>query len=89
ALGRDDSRYDVAIVSNIDGAALEEVFKKFDPTATLLVIASKTFTTKETLTNAESVLQWMGEAGVDDVYGRVVALTADPDKAVEWGVDET
>ncbi|MCP4026626.1 MAG: glucose-6-phosphate isomerase, partial [Sphingomonas sp.] len=67
----------------------EEVFKKFDPTATLLVIASKTFTTKETLTNAESVLQWMGEGGVDDVYGRVVALTADPDKAVEWGVDET
>ncbi len=89
ALGREDSRYDVAIVSNIDGAALEEVFKKFDPTATLLVIASKTFTTKETLTNAESVLQWMGEGGVDDVYGRVVALTADPDKAVEWGVDET
>lgn len=89
ALGREDSRYDVAIVSNIDGAALEAVFRRFDPTATLLVIASKTFTTKETLTNAESVLQWMGEAGVDDVYGRVVALTADPDKAVEWGVDET
>jgi glucose-6-phosphate isomerase len=89
ALGREDSRYEVAIVSNIDGAALEEVFKKFDPAATLLVIASKTFTTKETLTNAESVLQWMGEGGVEDAYGRVVALTAEPDKAVEWGVDET
>ncbi|WP_010183237.1 glucose-6-phosphate isomerase [Sphingomonas sp. PAMC 26605] len=89
ALGREDTAYDVAIVSNIDGAALEEVFKKFDPTATLLVIASKTFTTKETLTNADSVLQWMGEAGVEDAYGRVIALTADPDKAVEWGVDET
>ncbi|BCA59459.1 glucose-6-phosphate isomerase [Sphingomonas sp. HMP6] len=89
ALGREDSRYDVAIVSNIDGAALEEVFAKFDPTATLLVIASKTFTTKETLTNADSVLQWMGEHGVEDAYGRVIALTADPDKAVEWGVDET
>uniref|UniRef100_UPI0035CBC21E glucose-6-phosphate isomerase n=1 Tax=uncultured Sphingomonas sp. TaxID=158754 RepID=UPI0035CBC21E len=89
ALGREDSRYEVAIVSNIDGAALEEVFKKFDPAATLLVIASKTFTTKETLTNAESVLQWMGEGGVEDAYGRVIALTAEPDKAVEWGVDET
>jgi len=89
ALGREDTAYDVAIVSNIDGAALEEVFKKFDPTATLLVIASKTFTTKETLTNADSVLQWMGEGGVEDAYGRVIALTADPDKAVEWGVDET
>ena len=89
ALGREETRYEVAIVSNIDGAALEEVFARFDPTATLLVIASKTFTTKETLTNADSVLQWMAEHGVEDTYGRVVALTADPDKAVEWGVDET
>jgi len=89
ALGRDAGRYDVAIVANVDGVALEEVFAKFDPAATLLVIASKTFTTTETLLNAESVLQWMSENGVEDVYGRVVALTADPDKAIEWGVDET
>jgi glucose-6-phosphate isomerase len=89
ALGRESGRYDVAIVSNVDGCALEEAFAKFDPTATLLVVASKTFTTKETMLNAESVLQWMGEGGVDDVYGKVIALTADPDKAVEWGVDET
>ncbi len=89
ALGRDSDRYDVAIVSNVDGAALEEAFARFDPTATLLVIASKTFTTTETMLNAQSVLQWMAEGGVDDVYGRVVALTAAPDKAVEWGVDET
>jgi glucose-6-phosphate isomerase len=89
ALGRESGRYDVAIVSNVDGSALEEVFAKFDPTATLLVVASKTFTTKETMLNAESVLQWMAEGGVEDVYGRVVALTASPDKAVEWGVDET
>src|SRR3546814_4058964 len=39
--------------------------------------------------NATSVLQWMGEGGVDDPYGKVVALTAAPDKAIEWGVDET
>ncbi|MGY4398072.1 glucose-6-phosphate isomerase [Sphingomonas sp. UYAg733] len=89
ALGRDSGRYDVAIVSNVDGVALEEVFKKFDPAATLLVIASKTFTTTETMLNAQSVLQWMTEHGVEDIYGRVVALTAEPDKALEWGVDET
>ncbi|SEM72275.1 glucose-6-phosphate isomerase [Sphingomonas gellani] len=89
ALGREETRYDVAIVSNIDGVALEEVFKRFDPGATLLVVASKTFTTTETMTNAESVLSWMKEHGVEDPYGRVVALTASPDKAVEWGVDET
>ncbi|QJU59460.1 glucose-6-phosphate isomerase [Sphingomonas sp. AP4-R1] len=89
ALGRDADRYDVAVVSNVDGAALDEVFKKFDPTATLLAVASKTFTTTETMMNAESVVAWMQENGVEDPYGRVIALTAAPDKAMEWGVDET
>ncbi|HSI18186.1 MAG TPA: glucose-6-phosphate isomerase [Sphingomonas sp.] len=89
ALGREAKRYDVEIVSNVDGLALEEVFARFDPAATLLAVASKTFTTTETLLNAESVLQWMSEHGVEDVYGRVIALTAEPDKAIAWGVDET
>jgi glucose-6-phosphate isomerase len=89
ALGREDSRYDVAIVSNVDGVALEDAFRRFDPATTLLVVASKTFTTTETMLNAQSALQWMIEAGVEDPYGKVIALTASPDKAVEWGVDET
>ncbi|NJC33985.1 glucose-6-phosphate isomerase [Sphingomonas jejuensis] len=89
ALGRDSGRYEVAVVSNVDGAALEEATRRFDPAATLVVVASKTFTTTETLLNAASALGWMTEHGVDDPYGRVIALTAAPDKAVEWGVDET
>lgn len=89
ALGRDADRYDVAVVSNVDGAALEEVFRRFDPQATLLVVASKTFTTTETMLNARSVLSWMEEENVEDPYSRVIALTAAPDKAVDWGVDET
>ncbi len=89
ALGRDDDRYDVAIVSNVDGSALEAALDRFDPQATLIVIASKTFTTTETMLNAESALSWMQQNGVEDPYGRVVALTAAPDRAIEWGVDET
>ena len=89
ALGRDADRYEVAVVSNVDGAALDAVFKRFDPQATLLVVASKTFTTTETMMNARSVLSWMEEDNVEDPYSRVIALTAAPDKAVEWGVDET
>ncbi|MBD3762498.1 glucose-6-phosphate isomerase [Rhizorhabdus sp.] len=89
ALGRDSNRYEVAVVSNVDGAALDAVFERFDPQATLLVIASKTFTTTETMLNAQSVLSWMEEDNVEDPYARVIALTAAPDKAVEWGVDET
>ncbi len=55
----------------------------------MIAVASKTFTTIETMTNAESALIWLRENGVADAYGRVVALTAYPEKAVEWGVDET
>ncbi len=89
ALGRDEDKYDVAIVSNVDGVAMEEAVKRFDPAATLLVVASKTFTTTETMLNAESAMAWMREGGVEDPFGRVIALTASPDRAVEWGVDET
>ncbi len=89
ALGRDAGRYEAAIVSNVDGCALEAAIARFDPHATLIAIASKTFTTTETMLNAASALQWLEEAGVDDPYGRVIALTAAPDKAIDWGVDET
>jgi glucose-6-phosphate isomerase len=89
ALGRDAARIDVAVVSNVDGAALKEAIANFDPHKTLIAIASKTFTTSETMLNAESALAWMIEAGVEDANGRVIALTANPEKAFEWGVDET
>lgn len=89
ALGRDSGRFDVAIVSNVDGAALKEAFARFDPKKTLLAVASKTFTTTETILNAQSAINWMIEGGAEDAYGRVIALTANPEKAVEWGVDET
>ncbi|HEY0112686.1 MAG TPA: glucose-6-phosphate isomerase [Allosphingosinicella sp.] len=89
ALARGAGRYDAAIVSNVDGSALEEAVAGFDPQATLLVVASKTFTTLETMLNARSALAWMEEGGVADPYGRVIALTAAPDKAVEFGIDET
>ena len=79
----------VHVVSNIDGCALEEAFAKCDPATTLIAAASKTFTTTETLTNVASALDWLREGGVGDPHGRVIALTASPDKAVEWGIDET
>lgn len=89
ALSGDRLRYDVAIVSNIDGLALENALSDFDPAATLIVIASKTFTTTETMLNASSAIAWLEEHGIADPLGRVIALTAAPDKAVEWGIDET
>ena len=83
------ARVAVHVVANIDGCALEEAIARCDPASTLIAVASKTFTTTETMTNAASALTWLRENGVGDPHGRVVALTAYPDKAVEWGVDET
>jgi glucose-6-phosphate isomerase len=89
ALTRDGAEVDVHVVSNIDGCALEAAFKACEPATTMIAVASKTFTTTETMTNALSALDWLKLNGVSDPFGRVVALTASPDKAVEWGVDET
>ena len=54
ALGRRSSKLDVRFLSNIDGAAFDEAVKPLDPATTLVVVASKTFTTLETLTNMEA-----------------------------------
>ncbi|MBV9882841.1 MAG: glucose-6-phosphate isomerase [Sphingomonadaceae bacterium] len=89
ALGRDGGRYEAAILSNVDGIAFEDAVAGFDPAATLVAIASKTFTTTETMLNARAALQWLEEGGVTDPYGRLIALTASPDKAIAFGIDET
>ncbi len=89
ALTRDLALVDVHVVSNIDGLALEAAFAVCDPATTLIAVASKTFTTIETMTNAASALKWLGDNGVADPQGRVIALTASPEKAVDWGIDET
>jgi glucose-6-phosphate isomerase len=89
ALGREAGRYETAIVSNVDGAALDEALAGFDPETTLVAVASKTFTTTETMLNARSALRWLEEGGVADPYGHLIALTASPDKAIAFGVDET
>lgn len=89
ALGPREGTLDVHVVGNIDGVALETALNACDPQYTLLVVVSKSFTTTETLLNAESAMQWMQAAGIEDAYGRVVAVTAEPEKAIAWGVDET
>ena len=89
ALGRDADRFEVRVLSNIDGEAFDEATWGLDPASTLVVAASKTFTTTETLTNLEAALAWLREAGVSDPYGQVIAVTASPDKAIQYGIDET
>ncbi|HEY0628596.1 MAG TPA: glucose-6-phosphate isomerase, partial [Sphingomicrobium sp.] len=71
------------------GEAFDEATWGLDPASTLVVAVSKTFTTIETLTNVEAALEWLREAGVTDPYGQLLAVTAAPDKAVAYGIDET
>jgi len=89
ALGRGKSPLEVHFLSNIDGAAFDEAVARLDPPTTLIVAASKTFSTAETLANLDAALTWLRDAGVSDPYGRVIAVTARPEAAVEAGIDET
>ena len=76
-------------LSNIDGAAFDDAVKPLDAATTLVVVASKTFSTLETLANLDAARAWLRAAGVDDPDGRMIAVTANPEAAVEQGIDET
>ncbi len=89
ALGRRSSKLDVRFLSNIDGAAFDDAVRTLDPATTLVVVASKTFTTLETLTNAATARTWLQNAGVSDPDGRFIGVTANPEAAVDAGIDET
>ncbi|WP_205481393.1 glucose-6-phosphate isomerase [Sphingomonas arenae] len=89
ALGRREQRYNVGVLSNIDGQAFDAAVQDLDPGTTLVVLASKTFTTAETLRNAQAALAWLQEGGVEDPYGKLIAVTASPGNALEFGIDET
>ena len=89
ALGRRTPAFNVRFLSNIDGAAFDDAVKTLDPATTLVVVASKTFTTLETMTNLDAARGWLRAAGVDDPDGRVIAVTARPGAALDQGIDET
>ncbi|HEX8936645.1 MAG TPA: glucose-6-phosphate isomerase [Sphingomicrobium sp.] len=89
AVGRRSDAFNVRFLSNIDGAAFDDAVKPLDPATTLVVAASKTFTTLETLTNLEAARAWLRQGGVEDPDGRVIAVTAKPEAALAQGIDET
>ncbi len=87
---RDYSDRDLAFrfVSNVDGTDIVEATRDLDPTETLFVISSKTFTTIETLTNARSARSWLVESlGEDAVSRHFVAVSTNTDKVREFGID--
>jgi glucose-6-phosphate isomerase len=89
ALGRRRSKLQVRFLSNIDGEAFDSAVAELDPATTLVVVVSKTFTTAETLMNMTAAVNWLGDAGIDDPEGRLIAVTAAPEAAVKAGIDDT
>jgi glucose-6-phosphate isomerase len=76
-------------VANIDGDALADVLKAVDPERTLFIVASKTFTTIETLTNAHSARRWfLAQGGTEaDIARHFVAVSTNRDAVTAFGID--
>ena len=82
-------RLNIHFVSNVDGSHLVSTLKKVNPETTLFIVASKTFTTQETLTNAHSARAWFLESdGTEaDVAKHFVALSTNSDAVSDFGID--
>ncbi|MHC5652749.1 glucose-6-phosphate isomerase [Stappia sp. ICDLI1TA098] len=77
-------------VSNVDGAHIADTLKPLDPATTLFIIASKTFTTVETMTNAATARRWVADAlGEQAVGDHFAAVSTALDKVAAFGIDET
>jgi len=80
----------VFFVSNVDGTHIEETLKELDPETTLFIVASKTFTTQETLTNASTAKAWLLSklgAGEQAVASHFVALSTNAQAVKAFGID--
>lgn len=78
-------------VSNIDATHIAETLKKIDPEETLFLIASKTFTTQETMTNAHTARNWFLKTAIDETHvaKHFVALSTNEKEVVKFGIDKT
>ncbi len=77
-----------SFVSNVDGADIAGVLAGSDPASTLFVVASKTFGTIETLTNARTARTWLVDAlGEDAVRDHFVAVSTNAERVAEFGID--
>jgi len=77
-------------VSNVDGTHISETLKKIKPERTLFLIASKTFTTQETMTNAYTAREWFLEHAIDEKYiaNHFIALSTNETEVVKFGIDK-
>lgn len=83
------SHLNLHFVSNVDGDHVMETIKYLDPETTLFIIVSKTFTTQETLSNAETIRNWFLKSATQaDVAKHFVAVSTNIEKVKDFGIDE-
>lgn len=77
-------------VSNVDGTHIAETLKKVNPEETLFLVASKTFTTQETMTNAHTARKWFLESAMDEkhIAKHFAALSTNEKDVVKFGIDK-
>lgn len=89
ALKHYKTRLNTHFISNVDGNHLSEVLKNLNPETTLFIVASKTFSTQETITNAFSAKKWfLQKATEEDVAKHFVALSTNIDAVKSFGIAE-
>jgi glucose-6-phosphate isomerase len=76
-------------ISNVDGTHTEEILEQLDPQTTLFIVASKTFTTQETITNAQTARRWFLDVAGDEkhVAKHFVAVSTNRDAVIGFGID--
>jgi len=82
------SPLNIHFVSNVDGDHVSEVIKNLNPETTLFLIVSKTFTTQETITNAQTIKKWFLESASEkDIAKHFVAVSTNMDAVINFGIN--
>ena len=85
-----DGRIHMHYVSNVDGTQIANVLKPLNPETVLFIVSSKTFTTTETMTNANTAMHWLTDAAQDQsvIAKHFVAVTANKANAIKFGIEQ-
>jgi glucose-6-phosphate isomerase len=84
-----DNSVNVHYVSNVDGTQITNVLRPLNPENVMFIISSKTFTTTETMTNAQTAMQWLVASSfdADAISKHFVAVSSNKKNAIEFGID--
>lgn len=84
-----EPQWDIRFIANVDFHDVQKNLRGLNPKTTLVIVTSKSFTTRETLLNANHVINWLNQAGANYAEEALIAVTSVPAKALEFGVKET